>query len=636
MFAGLLTLHSALAPLDLVNPASIGSALSPFHRPDREGTWQAGPFWLMAQRVFNSHESHDEHVPCTCPKTGVALAFWGRLDNRTELCSHLGIDSKSRQDISDNQLLISAWQRWGESLPEQLVGDFAIAIADPAQQKIFLVRDAVGVKPLYYVLNDKVLAFATTVAALLKIESLSLKPDPEWIAHYLIGSSARSLKTAYQSVAKLPAGHCLSVDANGHQRMRQWFHFHDDAPTATKRDVRWVEAYREKFEEAVRCRMKSDYPLASENSGGLDSGSITSCVAHLLGEPGDRLYNMGVAFYETHPELILETSLMHKIVHNYIVSADDAIGNSDSAVQRSLQVLGFPAENYSGNSARIFHQACSERGIRTLFSGFGGDEVVTSSGGCLLRYEYLDSGQLQQLWNVLPGNLITRTLRLGKVAVTGRKRHQYNPTVLAAWKARWPHKLLRTDIADRYSTFDTYMLDATYDGPYRRINDFILGYYLSSPLLSARFESCTLMAASYGVEYRWPLWDTRLVQQYLSTPSYEKVGPRGIGRYLHRRAVDGIAPHEVTWNLSRDIPLLRQRAFEEIDISRIRWTTNLARQLDNNLHPLLDEFIDRKKFKEQIVYASQEPQNDAFSTAFQQNVHAIRRLNLWLHGNPET
>ena len=627
MFAGLLTLSPALAPEDIVDAPFVSHNLSFYRRPDREGIWQSGPAWLMEQRLFNARESRDEQLPCRCPQSGLVLAFWGRLDNRAEIASRLDIDTKALNTLSDSQLALDAWRRWGEALPEQLLGDYVLAVMDALQHKVFLARDALGVKPLYYFLDSRVLAFATSVAALRAIESLRLTPGSEWMARYLAQLSMSTRDTGYRNVVKLPPGHCLTVESSGGERLRQWFHLNDDAPDARHRDPRWVQAYRERLEQAIRCRMSSDYPLGTENSGGIDSATVTAYLAHFLGEPGNRLHSFGFALCEQEPAFILETSQARRIVHNYLVTAPIPAADEEGHAQRSQRVLGYPEEHANGSLHSPFYRECELRGIRTLFSGFGGDEVVTNSGQ-LLRFELLDSGRYRDLWDILPGNWIRRGLRLGKAATLGRHKPAYNPELLAACNARWPHQLLRSEVVERQGIHRAYMEDARYDAPYRRINDFILRHLAVAPYISTRFENCTLMAASYGVEYRWPLWDTRLVQQYLSTPSLEKQGPRGIGRYLHRRAVDGVVPSRVAWKPSKDMGYARLQRETYNDIQEM---IELARRNEARLHPALDELIQRDKFRQQIKQAAQGSGDEAFTFAFRKNVRAILRLNHWLH-----
>ena len=120
---------------------------------------------------------------------------------------------------------------------------------------------------------------------------------------------------------KLPPGHLLTVDGEGRREPGRYHRWRDDAPAARRRDPQWVEAYREALEESTRCRMASDYPLGTENSGGIDSASVTAYLARMPGEPGDRLHCFGLALNEEEPSFILKTSQHANIVHNHLIGA---------------------------------------------------------------------------------------------------------------------------------------------------------------------------------------------------------------------------------------------------------------------------------------------------------------------------
>ncbi|MGZ8915408.1 MAG: asparagine synthase-related protein [Methylobacter sp.] len=626
MFAGALILSPALLPESVVDADAWRQALAPLRSPDRHGLYQSGPAWLMEQRVFNDAANRDETVPLRCTETGVALAFWGRLDNRRDLLSQLAMVESSSFPLTDAQLVLAAWRRWGEAMPERLLGDFALAVLDPVRRRAFLARDPLGVKPLYYRLDGQVLAFATTVAALKTLKGLPLTPDPDWMAHYLLQLSTSNRQTAYREIVKLPPGHSLTVDAEGREQLRSWFAWRDDAPPAIRREARWVDAYRDRLEEAIRCRMASDYPLGTENSGGIDSATITAYLAHFLGEPGDRLHSFGFALCEQEPAFILETSQAKRIVHNYVITTHR---DDDARIVQGLQVLGYPEEHNNGTGHTPFYQECAQRGIRALFSGFGGDEVVTNPGHHL-RLELLDEGRYDQLWGILPGDPLRRLLRLGKVMTLGRKNPEYNTNFFRAWNTRWPHQVLRDEVVERLDIHRCYMETARHDAPYRQINTWIIEGLLTMPYIATRLENCTLMAAAYGIDYRWPLWDVRLVQQYLSTPSIEKVGPKGIGRYLHRRAIDAVVPKRVAWKSSKDMGYAA--VIKELNDTGLIKVAEQARRQEAHLHPALAALIDREKYRQQIARAAQGKADQGFAFSFRQQTRAIRWLNHWLHG----
>jgi len=174
------------------------------------------------------------------------------------------------------------------------------------------------------------------------------------------------------------------------------------------------------------------------------------------------------------------------------------------------------------------------------------------------------------------------------------------------------------------------METARYDAPYRNINNFIINFLADAPFVATRHENCTLMAEAYDVDYRWPLWDVRLVQQYLSTPSIEKVGPGGIGRYLHRRAIDEVVPKRVAWKPTKDMGY--QKALRQtflIDTGRD--SAEIAKKEFNHLHPALDELIDREKMTHQISKAiSNESKDTEFIFSFSKTVQLLSWLNHWL------
>ena len=568
----------------------------------------------------------------TVPETlapSITVTCQGRLDNLPALRAALGAESPTPgAPLAD--WLLAGWRRWGVALPEHLLGDFAFTLHDSGRRTTFLARDPLGVKPLYYTVQQGRLIHAFSVAELRRLPGLTLTPDTDWMARYLLHLSMSDTLTGYREVFKLPPGHSLTWDGHGDPVLRRYHHWRDDAPFASRRDSRWVEAYRALLEEAIRCRMDDAAPIGTENSGGIDSATITAYLAHFLGEPGDRLHSFGFATCEQEPAMILATSQARRIVHNYLITARSANEDWDARVDHTLAILGYPEEHGNGSGHTPFYRECQKRGIRTLHSGFGGDEVVTNPG-YHLRWELLDRHQYGALWDILPGNPVTRSLRLGKVATLGRGKPAYNPNFLAAWNARWPHQWLRPEVVERLDLQAEYLETARYDAPYRRINDFILRKLLQMPYIATRLENCTLMAAAYGVEYCWPLWDVRLVQQYLSTPSIEKVGPKGVSRYLHRRAIDGIVPKSVAWKPSKDMGYgVAMQNFRERGLQQM---AERARALEADLHPDLAALIDGPKLKAQIQRALQGTDDLGFTFTFMRGLGALHQLDRWLKGH---
>lgn len=326
---------------------------------------------------------------------------------------------------------------------------------------------------------------------------------------------------------------------------------------------------------------------------------------------------------------MLETSQARRIRHNVLITHRPGLELDDAALLRALAVLGGPEEHHVGTAHRLFYDECQTRGIGTLFSGFGGDECVTQFGH-LLPWELLDAGRYGALWDSLPGRPLRRWPRWLKAIAGRRDKPACNPRHLSAYQARWEHQIVRPDLAKRLNLERAYMDKARYDGPYRRINDFILRELLPAPYLVTRLETCTLLAAAQGIEYQWPLLDSRLIQQYLSTPSLEKRGPGGIGRYLHRRAVSGIVPPRVAWKPDKDMGYAG--VFGGRLEARLAAQVSEARRHAAHLHPAIEALIDRRKWLDQIKQAGAGRRDEPFARSFLATVTAIRWLNFWLQG----
>jgi asparagine synthase (glutamine-hydrolysing) len=630
MFTGLLCTGSYV-PADFVKPTDLLAALSPHHPPDATGVVSEGDFLLVeAKHREGFHGHHSEpgaSLPYRCPQSGRIVAFWGRLDERQTLNRVLG---RSTSAPSNEELILAAFDRWGTQCPEKLEGDFAGAILDPTARRVFLFRDRLGVKPLYYRLDGEALIFTTTAAVFPHLRRHVPTPNPTWIASYFSGVTHDPTATGFAGVVKLAPGHWLDFN-RGSSEVGQYHSWRNDAPWTTERDPSWVTSYRTVLEEAIRCRMPADGPIGTESSGGLDSSTISAYLAHFLGTPGDRLWTFGFAGMDLEAEYIIETSRHAGIVHNYLVTGPH--GGGDSDIARGLDAVGYPDAWGNPVSHIRFYEECQRLGIHTLFSGFGGDESVTNSG-TLLGRELLDRRAYEALWRYVPGGVTTRALRVARARVRTPRWGAGHPQLVAAMEARWPYQLVRSEIVQRLGLHEEYQAQAAFDAPYRRINDFILHNRLGPPI-ARRLEGCTLVAATYGVEYQWPLLDARLIQQYLSTPSIEKAD-HSAGRYLHRRAAESVVPPKVVWKPSKDMggPASSMDHAALGDDTSESGLVQRARRQEAHLHPAIKEVIDVQRFQTQIDAAARGRLSADGGFQFARNVNSLTWLNYWLNGGP--
>lgn len=558
--------------------------------------------------------------PYVCSESGRYVLAWLRLDNRAELLAQLGMHANS-----DVELLLAAYARWQDDCVRHLIGDFAFALYDPQRETVLLARDPVGARPLYYRLDEQLLAVSPAPAALLRLPGLSASHDMDWAARFLLQLSMSHDATAYREIHKLPPGHLALVSPDRVQ-MRSYFDWQDDAPASRRRDPRWVAAYRETLQQAVACRLHNTQNIGCENSGGIDSAAVTGLAAQLAGS--EHLHTFGFAIQEQEASHILATSQMHNIQHNHVFTA--LASPADAEMDHLLDVLAYPAEHGIGIAHLPFYQLCQRLGVHTLLSGFGGDEVVSNPAHHLI-HELIDEQDWRNLWQILPGNPLMRSLRLGKRLFSRVRTPKYNARLLTSMRQRWPFQPLRWEVVEQLGLQDQYLAETIYDAPYRRINDFVLQSRLAAGFVPTRLENCTLIAATYGVDYRWPLLDVRLIQQYLSTPSLEKYGPKGMGRYLHRRAMDGIAPPMVQWKPSKDMGSQSRLT----QLSRLENRLEVAQKLLIELERLpasLGPLVDTPKLKQaaQSLPQLQGAPLTASVITLGRTTRSLQWLNRWL------
>jgi len=629
MFAGLLPFApECLAPSLLPDDLAARLASLP---PD--AVHQAGASLWMPARLLQSWLPRDETLWHRDPDDGTLVAFWGRLDNRDPLAGRWG-DELRRSGTTDAARIAAGWRRDGEALVEHLVGEFAFAVVSPATQRAMLARDPVGVKPISYRITPDGLWVGSSLPLLRALVPDPQAPDSDWVRRYLLQQSWHDTRTAFGDILRLAPGHVLTWRAGAPPQLRRWFAWRDDAPSAARRDDRWVDLYREKLEQAVRCRWDGEAPVGVESSAGIDSSALVAILASQVPDAARRVLSMGIAHFDAESLDILGLSRSLGLIHNHVMTRADLVDEVE--LRNAIRVLGHPEENGVGSSMARLHEICRLMGVRHLFSGFGGDEAA-SQAAHPLRRELLDAREYRALFEILPGNPVTRTLRFGRALATGLpalQRGLLEPTPFAPGTAS-PFfalsKLIPREVIDRLGVDIEARAIAAERESYRTVNAAVLGVGngLGSPHVSARLESCTLVAAARGLDYHWPLLDTRLVQQYLSTPAIEKGGPRGMGRYLHRRAMDRRIPERITWRVKKDTGQQANRA--RLQREAMETSAQRASLLASAMHPQLADILALPALRDFTARALAGTLTEREVFPFQRFTRDAAYVNLWLN-----
>ena len=588
--------------------------LDPLHQ--QLSHWASPQCWLATA----SEKSQTPHALTSIgtPPRAVITA-WARLDNRDELAQLLHIRPNELALLSCADVILRAYLHFGEACTTHLYGDFSFAIYDVLEKRLFCARDQMGARPFYYYVDQHQFAFSSSLALFHKLDGITVRPCMEWASKFLVGHLSMDFtKSAYQHIFKLPPAHQVSITSTT-VTLKRYYAFHTNKIQLASSDA-YVEYYRAHLDEAIKCRAAVSHPLGSELSGGIDSSTVTAYALKHYQRPLNEFHTFGFAYFEHEPKHILSINQHFRIPMSYICCNISLFENEP---HRALQALGAPVEHGNALSHEIFYDLAAKHQVRTLLSGFGGDEFVSSIHGNIYLHELLKNKQILTLYQNLSGNAFTRACRFAKlIYTTGGKAGIKNKVMPSAFASRWPSTILNERLIKTYGLKALHEARGQFDNGYHDLDQFTLENRWA-PYVSTRMENCLLMAATYGVEYRWPLLDARLIQCFLSIPSCEKYH-RGTGRYLHKRAIAPIVPKSITAQQSK---YMGERMAQSIP---------KRCQLNDDLHPALASLIDMPKLRKQeqhVVDAKRCGPSQLTSpkmAPLRQNIAHVNQLDHWL------
>lgn len=359
------------------NQAQLAAAVgSQRHRgPDAEGIWlspskRAG---LGHNRLSIIDLTEAGRQPMSNHDGRLQIVFNGEIYNYLELRAELS--EYPYRSHSDTEVILAAYERWGERCLDRLIGMFALLIWDEREQKLFAARDRFGIKPLNYHLKaDGTLAIASEIKALFAA-GVTAEPDEIAWANYLnAGLYDHSSRTFWRGVNSLPAGHCLTWQA-GKVTISRWYDLAERSGEAfdqrSESEVR--EEYLALLQDSVRRRFRSDVPVGINLSGGLDSSTLLGLVHAVQGADSDVkafTFVTGDAHYDELPwvEQMLARTNHPAMVCRLDVADVPALATSVQHHQDE-PFGGLPTLAY----ARVFERARQE-GVIVLLDGQGMDE----------------------------------------------------------------------------------------------------------------------------------------------------------------------------------------------------------------------------------------------------------------------
>ena len=519
------------------------------HRgPDGICHWIRGSVALGQCMLRTTPESLEEDQPLTNEDESLVLVMDGRVDNWEELRKELSDRDASLRDRSDAELVLRAYEAWGQECLAHIDGDFALVIWDARRQIAFCARDRMGNKPFHYHWDGTTLAFSSELHAILRLPWVKQELNEGTLAEFLAAEWYSRNETFWKGVLRLVAAHRMEVGEQGPQPERYWepscF-----AELPFKKEADYIDYYRQMFAHTVRRVSRSHLPVAFEVSGGLDSSAIFAMAETLrrngdLPAPGIDGYTLDFRDDPGADELEYARATGKHLgarVHEVPPVRRPLEWYRDQAVHYR-EFPGYP----NGTMSLRLRETARARGSRALLGGDGGDQWLGQSGS---RYGFrnaLETGAWRAFLDALKSDIRLRgagqtAWRAGRSALAPRLPSMLKNLVRRYRSASgltdpWLTPELQARIRERRHTFH----HADPRRVRRRSQRAQLGL-LEDPYAVLAREMEERSTARVGIELRHPFWSAAIVQFAFSTPEWLHSSGRST-KYVHRSAMRGILP----------------------------------------------------------------------------------------------
>ncbi|MGF7119197.1 lasso peptide isopeptide bond-forming cyclase [Methanobacterium oryzae] len=519
------------------------------HRgPDGSAVWVNGSVAFGHQMLFTTHESLKEKLPFYDKKYGLAITADARIDNRKELSKELNIEDCV--DNSDSYFIMEAYQKWGESCPEHLLGDFAFAICDENEEKLFCARDHMGVKPFYYYLDDKMFVFGTEIKALLNILEIPKQINEEKIGNYLSLIDEKNF-TFYKSIYRLPATHSITIDFK-RTLLNQYWNF-PKKELILNSDEDYVQTFINIFTEAVNCRLRSAFSVGAELSGGLDSSSVVGVASEILFKNKKNLLKTFSLVFKDLSECD-ESLYINALLNDMKVEPHYSYGDLISPLIELENILWHNDEPFFAPGFGTFwdlRTKMKKSGSRVILSGLGGDDVI--SHGKKFLTQLLSEKKFITLLNEING--LSKNLEKSKLNLfLNIVMVPFIPEFLIRFYQTIygnSHEMISDKVINKkfYERIDLHKHKKLSDN--LKLNKIkTLSEYDNNVLrlsyLQREFEELDAYNAIFSLEFRYPFYDRRLIEFCLSLPPEQKI-KNGWGRLILRRGMNNKIPSIIQW-----------------------------------------------------------------------------------------
>ncbi|MGQ0603008.1 MAG: asparagine synthase (glutamine-hydrolyzing) [Anaerolineales bacterium] len=566
--AGLVALDSA-APIDGDLLQKMCAVIR--HRGPNDDGFHLAPTVGLGMRRLSIIDLSGGHQPVYNEDRTACVVFNGEIYNYKDLVTQLEGRGHRFATHRDTETIIHAYEEWGEATPEHLHGMFAFAIWDSQRSKLFIARDRLGKKPLYYTQDQRQFVFGSEIKSLLLAKPACRQINVQALDAYLSLGYVPGPDTLFTGIYKLPAGHCLTL-VEGRVNIREYWDLRFDHEHPISLDE-CCERVRYLLTDAVRVRLMSDVPLGAFLSGGIDSSVVVGLMSQLMSQPVD---TFSVGFEEeVHNELPFAGLIaQHFGTHHHELMVNTC---SPELFERLVWHFDEPVADPAAVPTMLVSEL-ARRHVTVVLTGEGGDELFAG-------YDYYRSARARQPGDFVPASVRRQVLpALARTANAILGRPRYHERTIWFWSLP-PHKQILaaagvfTDAGKASLYHPTFRSQGTEDATgaiLKRAYDrsgarhelsrrmyWDTKVWLADDLLM----KVDKMSMSHSIEARTPYLDHRLMEFMATVPVSLKVDG-GIPKRILKEVAKTILPDAII-----------NRRKHTFDVPIGKWLTGSLREL---------------------------------------------------------
>jgi len=522
------------------------------HRgPDGQGVYTDQEFGIGHRRLSVIDILDRSSQPMQTKNGEWTLSYNGEVYNYLELKEDLKSQGYQFSTTSDTEVLLAAFSKWGLKSLLRLNGMYAFAIWHQPTRTLTLVRDRLGIKPLYYSLTEQGVAFASEIKSLLKLTEVNIEPNHKMLDGYMSLGYCPGEETFFDGIYQLPPGHYLQIKDGRVTKAAYWdiiFQLDQDLGEAF-----YIENAQNLLEDAVRLQLRSDVPLGVFISGGVDSSAVVAMM-HRLGVPDIKTFSV---FWDSEPGYD-ETRFSREIAslfqtdhHEYRMTPRDFL----AFIPYYVWHMDEPVQEAAGISLYYIAKKAKEK-VTVILSGEGSDEVfggypVYRYMAWLERYRNIPQG-LRTVMNSFLRTLGPKWDKHVKLSELTLEKRYFGVSLNEIDGMR---RLYTPQLQEQIQGFTVDQLLAPYyertesQDPQTRMQYLDVKSWLVDDILI----KADRMSMAASLELRVPFLDHRFMEFAAQMPPKYRL-KRGETKYLIKKALEPYLPHHILYRVKQGFP----------------------------------------------------------------------------------